>query len=332
MGKLFNLISGDKSKKHGPTKKQVEIDRKMGFAFFFKLLKNRFGNITITSILFSICNFPVLLFLLGISGNFDTYVSTPASPLYAQVYGLQMAGAKGPFISALQTIFGNSASIQVYSTASSILRYSGLLFLLTLGITTIGLCYNLREVVRCEPLSPFSDFFTAIKKNFKQGIVLTLMDAALVFFFYYDIVIYYANMKTGSFFMQMAFYLIVIVTILYFQFRYYAYTIMMTFDMKFRTIFKNSLYLLFLGWKRNVVSIIGSAALIFMSVYLFLLMPSVGILFPVIFGLGLLGYIGMYCSFPIIDRYIIQPYYEEHPDEDPSGHLDNVESIFTDRG
>ena len=332
MGKLYNFFSGDKTNKQGPTKSQIEKDKKMGFVFFFKLFKNRLGNITVTSILFSVCNFPVLLFLLGISGNFDTFVPTPSSPLYAQVYGMQMAGAKGPLIAALQAMFGSNASLQVYSTASNILRYSGLLFLVTLGFATIGLCYNLRDIVRCEPLAPVSDFFTAIKKNWKQGIVLTIIDAILIFFLYYDVVVYYANMGSGSFFMQMAFYLIVIVSILYFQFRYYMFTIMITFDMKFRTIFKNSLYLLFLGWKRNLVSLIASAATIFACVYLYLLLPSVGIIFPIIIGFGFIGYIGIYCTYPIIDRYIIQPYYDDHPDEDPSADLDKIETIFTDRG
>lgn len=332
MGMLFNKFSGVGNKSHGPTKSQVDEEKKMGFVSFFKLLKNKFGTITISSIVFTLCNFPIILFLLGISGNFDTFVSTPASPLYAQVYGLQMAGANGPFIAALQSMFGNNASIQVYSTASNILRYCGLLFLLTLGISTIGICYNMREIIKREPVSPFADFFRVIKRNWKQGIVLTLIDAALIFFLYYDIIVYYANMRTGSFLMQMAFYLIVIVAILYFQFRYYMYTIMITFDMKFRTIFKNSLYLLFLGWKRNIVVVIGSAGLIIASVYLYLLLPSVGIIFPVIFGFGFLAFIGMFGTYPIIDRYIIQPYYQEHPDEDPSNELNHVESIFTDRG
>ena len=332
MGKLFDVISGNKTKAHGPTKSQFIQDKKMGFAYFFRLMVNKFGKITITSILFSLMNFPIFLFLLGISGTFDSYVPGPSTPLFAEIYGLQMAGANSPLLASLQALLGNTSVIQVYSVGSNILRYCGLLFLLTLGISTIGFCYNLREIVRCEPFYSVKDFFGTIKKNFKQGIVLAILDGLVLFFLYYDIIIYYANMKAGNFLMQMAFYLVVIVAILFYQFRYYCYTIMITFDMNFRSIFKNSLYLLFLGWKRNLVSLLGSAALVVLSLYLYLLLPSVGIIFPVIFGFGLLGYIGMYCSFPIIDRYIIQPYYDDHPDERPDADLNNVESIFTDRG
>ena len=332
MGKLFNLFSGDANKKSGPTKQQVERDKNMGLVFFFKLLKNRIGNITVTSIVFSLTNFPIFLFLLGISGNLDTTVPAPSSPLYAQVYGLQMAGAKGPLLASFQALFGSSSPLQVYSTASNILRYCGLLLLLTLGISMIGMAFNQREVVRCQPLSPFVEFFSAIKKNLKQGLIIAILDGLFIVFLYYDIIIYYANMKTGSFFMQMAFYLIIIVCLLYYLFRFYLFTILVTFDMKFRTMLKNALYLLFLGWKRNLVCLIASGATIFLFVYLYLLLPSVGILLPVIFGFGFLGYIGIYCTYPIIQRYIIDPYYKDHPEEDPNADVDQIESIFTDRG
>ena len=196
----------------------------------------------------------------------------------------------------------------------------------------IGMAFNQREVVRCQPLSPFVEFFSAIKKNLKQGLIIAILDGLFIVFLYYDIIIYYANMKTGSFFMQMAFYLIIIVCLLYYLFRFYLFTILVTFDMKFRTMLKNALYLLFLGWKRNLVCLIASGATIFLFVYLYLLLPSVGILLPVIFGFGFLGYIGIYCTYPIIQRYIIDPYYKDHPEEDPNADVDQIESIFTDRG
>lgn len=331
MGKSFNLFNRDPNK--GISKESAVKNSNKGFASFFSTFKNRFSIITISSIIFSICNFPFFLFLLGLSGNFDSYTTTPTTPLFAQIYGLRNAGSNNLLLSGLETLFGQNSSLQIVSTASHILQYCIILLAITLGLSTIGICYNLREVTRGESVSTFSDFFITIKKNILKGTIVSVLDAVVIFFLYYDILVYYSNMKAGSnFLIQMSFYLILIISILYYQFRFYVYLNIVTFEMKFKTILKNALYLLFLGWKRNVCGLIGAFVSIILMYYIYLFFPSVGILLPVIIGFGFLNYIGVFTAFPVINKYIIQPYYKDHPDEDPDQINNNVETIFTDHG
>lgn len=333
MGRIYNFFSGSGKDGRGVTKKQVQKDKEMGFAYFFRLLKNRLGNISSTSLLFSLCNFPVLLFFLGLSGNLDRFVPAPSNPFYAQVYGMEQLGVKNLNMAFWEGLYGTSASVPIVSTASSVLLYCGLLVLLTLGISSIGTIYNLRSVARSEPLSPWAEFFPTIGRNFRQGIPLIITDALLVVFFSYDIAAYYTNSRlSGDYFSTICFYLVVLFAVIYFIMRYYAYLMLVTFDLKFGSMMKNAFYLTFLGWKRSLAALVGSALVVIVSVYAYLLLPTFGILLPFVIGFGLLNVIGVYCAYPVIERYMIEPYYEEHPEERPGSDDEETETIFTDRG
>lgn len=333
MGKVFNFFSGSGKGTKGITKQQVKKDKDMGFLFFFKLLKNRLGNISSTSLLFSLCNFPILVFFLGLSGNFDTFVPAPSSPFYSVLYGMEQLGIANPNISYWEGLYGASASVSIVSTVSKVLLYFGLLTLVTLGISSIGTIYNLRSVTRCEPLSPWAEFFPTIRKNIKQGIPLIILDAILIPFFAYDLLAYYSDMSaTGNYFTTFCFYIVVLFAVIYFIMRYFAYLILVTFDLKFSSLLKNAFYLTFLGWKRTLAALLGSAAVVLVSFYAYMLLPSFGILLPFVIGFGLLNLIGVYCAYPVIERYMIEPYYKDHPEERPGADIEEVESIFTDRG
>ena len=337
MSKLFNLFSSSNNKSgRGVTKKQVERDKKMGVGFFFRLLKARLGNISSTSLIFSVCNFPILLFLFGISGNLDSSVPGPISPLYAQVYGMEVAAVKGtelaakqgPLLSTLHGIFGVNTSVSVVSLGSKIFMYCAALLILTFGLASIGAIYNMRSVARCEPLSPWSEFFPAVRRNFKQGILIAVMDALLILFLGYDLIAYYAN--ANQFFMQMSFYVVLFFTIIYYVMRFHMYLILVTFDLKTSKLLKNAVLLTFLGWKRSLLCLIASVLTVLISVYLYVLLPFFGLLLPFVFTFGILTFIGVYAAYPVIDKYMIEPYYLEHPEERPEE--EEIEPVFTDRG
>lgn len=329
MSKLFHFFSGSDNKSgRGVTKKQVERDKKMGVGFFFRLFKTRLGNISSTSLAFSLCNFPILLFLFGISGNLDRSVPAPVTPLYAQLYGLETAGEQSPLLPVLRGMFGMQTSLPVVSIASRILLYSAVLLFLTFGLATVGAAYNMRSVARCEPLAPWSEFFSAIRRNLRQGIPIAFLDALMVFFLCYDLAAYYSNAQ--QFFMQISFYIVLFFSLIYFVMRYHIYLILVTFDLKFTKLLKNALFLVFLGWKRSLLCLLASALAIFISFYLFLLLPFFGILLPFVFTFGVLSYIGVYAAYPVIEKYMIEPYYRDHPEELPEE--EEIEPIFRDEG
>ena len=191
----------------------------------------------------------------------------------------------------------------------------------------------MRSVVRCEPLAPWSEFFPAIRRNLRQGIPIAIMDALLVLFLGYDLMAYYTNANYASehqFFMQVSFYLVLFFSLVYYMMRFHIYLILVTFDLKLGKLLKNALYLVFLGWKRSFLCLLASVITILISVYLYALLPFFGLMLPFVFTFGILQYIGVYAAYPVIEKYMIEPYYRDHPDELPEE--EEIEPIFTDQG
>jgi uncharacterized membrane protein YesL len=328
LGKIFNFFSGSENKKgKGVDKAELIEAKKMGMGYFFKLLSRSFRKLTGLNLIFLLCNFVVLFVLYGVSGKMDNYVNAPTNPLYGQLYGI-MLNDRSPAVMALNGILGVSTSIRVVSTASKVFIYLSFLLIFTFGLSSIGMTYVTRGMVRGEYVSTWSEFFSAIKKNFKQGIIISILDAVIIFVLVYDLVQYSAN--TGVFLYSAFYFAILLFIFIYFIMRYYIYTILVTFDLPIKKIYKNAFLLSVLGIKRNILIILGSVLVILASVYLFLLFPSVGLILPGIFTISLLWLIGVYCSYPVINKYMIEPYYEEHPEERPVEPDD--EPIFTDKG
>ena len=332
MGKLFNFFSGaDNRSGSGVSKAQVKKDKKMGLSYFFYLLRTRLGKIAVTNMIFTLCNFSIILFVLGMSGTFDLKTASPSSPLYSQIYGMEAAGESSPILANLFGIFGNDTTLSFASTTSNILMLTAILLIFTLGLSTIGMLYNFRSISRGEPISSWSDFFPAIKKNFKQGLIISILDAAVIVLIAYDLMSYYMNAaESGSLISLSSFYIVFFFALIYYVMRFYIYLILITFDIKFTKMLKNSLFLVFLGWKRSLACIGSSALIIYISFVTYKMFPTFGILLPFVLIFGLLGFIGVYCAYPIIDEYMIQPYYKDHPEELPEE--EEIESIFTDRG
>ena len=332
MSKLFNFFSGTNNRSgRGVSKDQAEKDKKMGAGYFFYLLRTRLGKISATTLIFTLCNIPIILFIIGAVGTFDPEVAAPATPLYSQIYGMELAGESSTVLTTLQGMLGLNTGLPVTSVTSAVLMYTALLLFVTFGLSTIGMLYNFRCITRGEPLSSWSDFFPVIKKNLRVGLPIAILDAFMIVFIVYDLMAYHAGASvSGSLLSLSSFYIVLFFGLIYFVMRYYIYLITMTFDIKFTKMLKNSLYMVLLGWKRSLACIFSSAGIIFLNFLLFKMMPHFGVVLPFIITFGALGFIGVYCTYPVIDEYMIQPYYKDHPEE--LEEEEEVEPIFTDRG
>jgi hypothetical protein len=49
------------------------------------------------------------------------------------------------------------------------------------------------------------------------------------------------------------------------------------------------------------------------------------------FAFSFLTYIGVYCAYPVMKKYVIDPYYEDNPDEMPEDPYECQEQVFVDR-
>lgn len=330
MGKLFDFFSGNNKAGKGITKKQVEFDKKLGFGFFFRLFKMRLGKFSVTNLAFTLCNIGIIIALFGFTGMLDSTVPTATDPLYGQISAASMNDAS-PVVSSLYGVFCASTGMKVTSIASKVLKCAMFTLFVTFGLATIGMVYNIRNVCTGEHIDTWQDFFYAIKRNFKQGIVISIIDAILVFLLIYNIFAYRIE-AANEFIFLVFYYASIVFAVVYYIMRFYVYLQLVTCEMSIWKLYKNALLLTALGIKRNLVCVIGTVVFAILFAYTSILLPQFAIVALCIFVFAFLTYLGIYCAYPVFKLYVIDPYYDEHPEERPEDPWATTESVFVDRG
>ena len=162
-------------------------------------------------------------------------------------------------------------------------------------------------MVRGDAVFIISDYFYAIKKNFKQGFLIGLFDALVIFALVVDFMFFYY--QPSSYGMEVMYYVIVALVIIYVMMRPYIYLQMITFDMKFKKILKNALIFTVLGIKRNIMAILGILAIAALNIALIMLLMPFNIILPVIlpifYFIATAGFISTYAAYPVIEKYMI---------------------------
>lgn len=288
--------------------------------YFFKLFGRRFPRILTLNLMMLVQILPILAAVLVYMWSDTT--PTQSSNLFAPLWGVSQISS-APSVS----VWLSTLNIQTFvpiQTLPNIIAYV-ILFAVTAvtwGWQQVGAAYNLRSMVRREPVYLWSDFFYAIKRNFKQAFIVGLLDFLFLFLLVFDYLYFY--MITGSFAVDFMFFIIFALIILYSVMRFYLYLLLITFDLKTLKLFKNALIFAVLGIKRNLMAALGIVLIIGINLLLILGGLSIGLATPVIlpffYLLGVSGFITTYAAYPVIKKYMIDPYTTnddaDHEDED----------------
>ena len=277
--------------------------------------------------------------LYGLGGIFETFFATSASllgnpisisssPLLATLSGSYIASGEiissGQFFASssvgvmLGTLFGNVVEMPTYNLTFFLVVLGLFVFVLaTWGLQSVGAAYINRGLVRGDPVFLFSDYFHAIKKNYKQGIVLGIIDALALLLLTFNFCFLYMN--STSIFTEILLFINAGIFTLYAFMRKYIYLLAITFDITIPKIFKNSLIFTLLGIKRNLVGAIGSILLLTVNVFIGVLCMSfnfiIPLMLPLVYYIGASSFISTYSVYPVIDKYMIEPYKQAHPEE-----------------
>lgn len=282
------------------------------FAFFFTLLKRNVTNILYINLITVLANLPIFLIIFAFSGNLQVDVAAPSGALFAPIYGAMKVGAVSPATSAAYGLYGVNTLVALWTPAAYALLIAGIvLTLFTFGPSMIGSTYLLRNMVKGDPLFLFQDFKYAAKKNFKQGLILGILDILFIGLLLFDVYFFYINynMSTLGLF---GFWISVIILLLYFFMRFYIYILALTFDLKITKIYKNALIFTILGFKRNILAFIGMLIVAFLDVVLLSFFPPIGVILPFIFGITLCAFMANYAAWPVVRKLMIDPYYPNY--------------------
>ena len=314
--KLFNYsIEGKGVKKEPEGPKNL----KNFFISYFR----KFGQLVTVNIYMIFGNFPVLFALLALSGNLNVHLPAPASKLYTVLYGV-LRDTGSPVLSALNGVYGMRGDLSLPTTATNVCWALSLLLIFTFGLVNVGTTYILRNMVKGEPIFMWSDFWYAIKRNWRQGLILGALDLVFMFVIAYDILFFYTNI--GSFMLNVFFWFSLFLAVIYYFMRFYMYIVMITFDLSIFKILKNAVIFAILGFKRNFMALLGMALVLFLTAGIFSIFIPLGIIIPFVCLFSTCAYMSAYAAFPKIKQYMIDPYYEEEEDDE------DFEPIFKDRG
>ena len=115
---------------------------------------------------------------------------------------------------------------------------------------------------------------------------------------------------------------------------YYIMALQAATTLKPKTILKNSFMLVGLSLKECLITTAGIAVMLGLM-WLLLSINSLFMFLIPFFPAAFIGYLVMFVHYPVIQKFVINPYYEESGEENPEDddpHDDDDDRLFTDRG
>jgi len=232
--------------------------------------------------------------------------------LYAPIYGALAFGAASPSSAAFFGLYGASSNVAMWTPLSYGVLIAGIVILIiSFGPLNTGITYIMRNIVKGEPLFMWKDFWHAIKKNLKQEFIFGIMDLVFAVVSVHAVYSYYLTvMANSSFGNGIMLAMSLVICALWIVMRFYIYTLMITFDLSVFQILKNSLIFALLGFKRNLMALIGIICTIVVNMGIMVLYLPLGIILPFIITISLCMFMGCYASWPKIKEIMIDPYYD----------------------
>jgi len=253
---------------------------KSRFIIFFEVLARKFWNIIKINLLFFIFNLPATLFLLFFAMYYNQLV-LPQELL--QGSGEELLGYLSGFTFPLMLILI-------------------CLPLITVGPAQAGMTYVLRNYSREEHAFIWSDFIENAKNNFKQSMIVSVINTIVTILVMIDIYIY-RNIQTNTMLLTIASALIIVAFLVFMMMSMYIYPMMVTFKLSVKQLYKNALIFAIMKFIPNLLILIVCFLVVIVPFYF---APFVGYILLIIITFGLISYITNFFVYNKIDKYMIQ--------------------------
>lgn len=309
--KRFKLFD---SQREGKGVSKEEANLPPGMKKFFILYKRDFTRLLSVNIFMVLGNFPVLFLIIALSGLVSNDFVRPVNDAYGVFAGLAtMEGFSAPLL-ALNGILGSAGVGSAYTPLTYLFFALGALTLFTFGCVNVGTTYILRNMVKGEPVFMWSDFWYAIRRNFKQGFFFGILDLLLLILIPYNVMLL---SQGGGFFNGILFWLNIIFGLVYLAMRAYIYIQMVTFELSVYKILKNALIFSIVAVKRNFLAFVGKLLLVFITIALAYsgVMLALAIVLPLLLLFANGAYMSTYAAYFKIKELMIDPYIKEQKEK-----------------
>lgn len=208
----------------------------------------------------------------------------------------------------------------------------------TIGPAIAGMTRVLRNFSMDKNAFVFHDFWKGFSQNWKQALPVGIVDTVFLISALLGLEIYPqlrdAAESGGTIYMVMCV-ISISFALTIFMMNFYIFPMIVSTNLSLKNIVKNGFYLACLELKKNFITLIIVMAIISLLVAMTFVTPVTLILVP-LWAITFIGFIIMFNSYPKVQKYVINPYYEErgmdNPEYDYLKPLSADESVFTDMG
>lgn len=211
-----------------------------------------------------------------------------------------------------------------------------LLFMVLIGPATAGMTKVVRKFFLGKHSFIVSDFFRGFKENFGKSAIIGFVDCLIAISVYSARFVYPELVsQTGS----KAMYIPMVVTFSLFlvliMMNFYIFLMMTATSLSMKNLFKNSFALAFVAMKQNMLVFVVSLAILALMFILLVYAQAVFFLLIAFFPLAFMCLLDCFVCYPVIQKYIINPYYTSIGEVNPELVEDTPEEeerIFKDMG
>ena len=215
--------------------------------------------------------------------------------------------------------------------------------IVTIGPATAGMFRVVKNYSIDKHAFVWQDFKQGFKENFFKAFVLGIIDIIAYTGIGCGIVMYSGAMAQSSDSRSFFFLLLLAATLsaglTFTIMNYYMYLMMVSTNLTMTQIVSNSLKFAFMAPKQNFTAVlcnIGLPILIFTPIVLVeKLQPLLTIIFPFA-PIAIIAFVVSFCCYPVIQKFVIDPYYEERGEKNPERiydePADDEEVLFEDMG
>lgn len=179
------------------------------------------------------------------------------------------------------------------------------------GPALCGFMKVLRNISVRRPVFVWADFWRAFRSNFFQGAIMGVLDMFVIVAMSFAIPMYF-NMAEGNNFFMFPFIICLVCGFLFLMMHFYIYLLIVSTNLSLWKILKNSLFLTAIDIKTSIVNLLVTVVIVLAFVVLFPWTIVCILLFP-----SFLGLLYAFNCFPVIRKYVIQPYYDERGEKMP---------------
>lgn len=208
--------------------------------------------------------------------------------------------------------------------------------IVTIGPATAGMVKVLKNFSQETHAYVFMDFWDSFKKNFKQSFIVGIVNILIVLCMAAGFIVYPTLAKqSGNIIWYILFIAVASISVVLMMMNFYIFLMIVTTNIKLKDIIKNSFVLAFMEFKKNLLMVVIIAITLAISTILVIFYSN--FLIFMLFGpLTTLGLLVCYNCYPVIKKYVIDPYYEQIGEENPEDKLleqsDDNDVVFKDMG